>query len=133
MFQVQLGDEFREIIGPATVKMVSNDGIQPIPIQLMTPTPGQLVQQITDEHGIVHLILSSQQPAQSPLNLPANVYDSNLNESSNNAPSHAIPSDLEYSNAINHNTEDLKAPTPNAQHQLLVSLFFIFNLGFWIF
>ena len=126
VFQVQLGDEFREIIGPATVKMVSNDGIQPIPIQLMTPAPGQLVQQITDEHGIVHLILSSQQPAQSPLNLPPNVYDANLNEGSAPAASHVIASELEYSNAINQNTEDLKAAPPNSQHLLLVSLLSLF-------
>lgn len=61
VFQVQLGDEIREIVGPATVRMVSsNDGSQPMPIQLTTPSPGQIVQQIVDENG-THLILSSHQ------------------------------------------------------------------------
>lgn len=65
IFQVQLGDEIREIVGPATVRMVSNDGSQPVPIQLTTPSPGQLVQQIVDENGVLtHLILSSQQQQQ---------------------------------------------------------------------
>ena len=65
IFQVQLGDEIREIVGPATVRMISNDGSQPVPIQLTTPSPGQLVQQIVDENGVLtHLILSSQQQQQ---------------------------------------------------------------------
>ena len=61
IFQVQLGEKIREIIGPATVKIVSNDSSKPVPLQLTTPAPGQLVQQILDEKGILtHLIISSQ-------------------------------------------------------------------------
>ena len=72
VFRVQLGDEIREILGPATVKMVSNDGAQPVPIQLTTPSPGQLVQQIIDENGVlIHLILSSQQQTLGSLNTPS--------------------------------------------------------------
>ena len=68
VFQVQVGDEIREIFGPATVKMVSTDGTQPVPIQLNQPAPGQLVQQIVDENGVLtHLILSSQPPFAPPL------------------------------------------------------------------
>jgi hypothetical protein len=58
VFQMQLGDEIREILGPATVKMVSNN--HDLPIQLTTPTPGQLVQRIVEDNGsITHIILSS--------------------------------------------------------------------------
>jgi hypothetical protein len=63
LFQLQLGDKIKEIVGPATVKIVSNDGSKPVPIQLATPAPGQLIQQIVDENGILtDLIISSQQP-----------------------------------------------------------------------
>lgn len=75
VFQVQLGDEIREIVGPATVRMMSsNDGSQPMPIQLTTPSPGQIVQQIVDENG-THLILSSQQQHTSSNPIPYNTND----------------------------------------------------------
>lgn len=62
IFQVHLGDKCKEILGPATVKIVSNDSTQPFPLQLTTPAPGQLVQQILNESGMLtHLIISSQQ------------------------------------------------------------------------
>jgi hypothetical protein len=64
VFHLQLGDETREIIGPARVRMFSSDGVQPVPIQLIKPTPGQLIQQVIDENGVTHLILSSQQQQQ---------------------------------------------------------------------
>jgi hypothetical protein len=64
IFQVHLGDKCKEILGPATVKIVSNDSTQPFPLQLTTPAPGQLVQQILNESGMLtHLIISSQQSA----------------------------------------------------------------------
>ena len=44
--------------------MFSSDGVQPVPIQLIKPTPGQLIQQVIDENGVTHLILSSQQQQQ---------------------------------------------------------------------
>ena len=60
VFQVQLGDKMREIVGPATVKIVNNDSTQPVPLQLTAPAPGQYVQQVLDENGmLVHLIISS--------------------------------------------------------------------------
>lgn len=70
IFQVQLGEKIRDIIGPATVKIVNNDNTQPVPLQLTTPAPGQIVQQIVDENGmLVHLIISSPQPGQlTPIN-----------------------------------------------------------------
>lgn len=78
VFQVQLGDEIREIVGPATVRMMSsNDGSQPMPIQLTTPSPGQIVQQIVDENG-THLILSSQQQQQTTA--PSNSIPYNPND-----------------------------------------------------
>ena len=61
IFQVHLGDKCKEIVGPATVKIVSNDSTQPFPLQLTSPAPGQLVQQILNENGMLtHLIISSQ-------------------------------------------------------------------------
>lgn len=62
IFQVHVGDKIREILGPATVKIVNNDASQPVPLQLTAPpAPGQLVQQIVDENGmLVHLIIKSQ-------------------------------------------------------------------------
>ena len=62
IFQVHVGDKIREILGPATVKIVNNDTSQPVPLQLTAPpAPGQLVQQIVDENGmLVHLIIKSQ-------------------------------------------------------------------------
>lgn len=62
IFQVHVGDKIREILGPATVKIVNNDTTQPVPLQLTAPpAPGQLVQQIVDENGmLVHLIIKSQ-------------------------------------------------------------------------
>ena len=76
VFRLQFGDEIREIMGPATVRMVSsNDGSQLIPIQLTEPSPGQIVQQIVDENGILtHLILSSQ-PQQHSSQMPYNPND----------------------------------------------------------
>jgi hypothetical protein len=61
IFQVHLGDKCKEIVGPATVKIVGNDSTQPFPLQLTSPAPGQLVQQILNENGMLtHLIISSQ-------------------------------------------------------------------------
>lgn len=49
------------ISGPATVRMVSNNG-PPIPMPMQVP-PGHMVQQIVDENGILtHVILSPQPP-----------------------------------------------------------------------
>jgi hypothetical protein len=60
VFQVQLGDKMREIVGPAMVRIVNNDSSQPVPLQLTAPAPGQYVQQLLDEHGMLaHLIISS--------------------------------------------------------------------------
>ena len=45
--------------GPATVRMVSNNG-PPLPMPMHVP-PGHMVQQIVDENGILtHVILSPQ-------------------------------------------------------------------------
>ena len=61
IFQLLLGDKCKEIIGPATVKIVSNDSTQPVPLQLTSPAPGQFVQRLLDESGMInHLIISSQ-------------------------------------------------------------------------
>ena len=50
------------ISGPATVRMVSNNG-PPMPMPMQVP-PGHMVQQIVDEHGILtHVILSPQPPS----------------------------------------------------------------------
>lgn len=47
--------------GPATVRMVSNNG-PPLPMPMQVP-PGHMVQQIVDEHGILtHVILSPNPP-----------------------------------------------------------------------
>lgn len=47
--------------GPATVRMVSNNG-PPLPMPMQVP-PGHMVQQIVDENGILtHVILSPQPP-----------------------------------------------------------------------
>ncbi len=80
VFQFQLGNETREIIGPATVRMVSNDGVQPVPIQLITPSPGQLIQQVVDENGVLtHLVLSSQKQTDDCGSKISDVYDNGLN------------------------------------------------------
>jgi hypothetical protein len=62
IFQVHLGDKCKEIVGPATVKIVSNDSTQPFPLQLTSPAPGQLVQQILNENGILTDLIISSQP-----------------------------------------------------------------------
>lgn len=69
IFQVQVGDKIHEILGPATVKIVNNDATQPVPLQLTAPpAPGQLVQQIVDENGmLVHLIIKSQAQVNTPV------------------------------------------------------------------
>ncbi|CAD5116493.1 DgyrCDS5372 [Dimorphilus gyrociliatus] len=60
-FTVQVGDQFQHIPGPATVRMVSNNG-PPMPMPMHVP-PGHMVQQIVDENGILtHVILSAQPP-----------------------------------------------------------------------
>ena len=47
------------IPGPATVRMVSNNG-PPLPMPMQVP-PGHMVQQIVDENGyLTHVILSPQ-------------------------------------------------------------------------
>ena len=47
--------------GPATIRMVSNNG-PPLPMPMQVP-PGHMVQQIVDEHGILtHVILSPNPP-----------------------------------------------------------------------
>lgn len=76
IFQVHVGDKIREILGPATVKIVNNDTTQPVPLQLTAPpAPGQLVQQIVDENGmLVHLIIkSSSSSASSASSSPSSV------------------------------------------------------------
>ena len=53
------------VTGPATVRMVSNNG-PPMPMPMQVP-PGHMVQQIVDENGILtHVILSPQ-----PTGMPA--------------------------------------------------------------
>lgn len=48
-------------LGPATVRMVSQNPGLPAPLPLHVP-PGHIVQQIVDENGVLrHLILSPQQ------------------------------------------------------------------------
>ncbi|KAK3095390.1 hypothetical protein FSP39_014126 [Pinctada imbricata] len=60
-FSVRVGDQIQHIQGPATVRMVSNNG-PPLPMPMQVP-PGHMVQQIVDEHGILtHVILSPQIP-----------------------------------------------------------------------
>ncbi|XP_046573068.1 LOW QUALITY PROTEIN: fibronectin type-III domain-containing protein 3A-like [Haliotis rubra] len=60
-FSVRLGDQIQHIQGPATVRMVSNNG-PPLPMPMQVP-PGHMVQQIVDEYGILtHVILSPQPP-----------------------------------------------------------------------
>ncbi|XP_064615415.1 fibronectin type-III domain-containing protein 3A-like isoform X3 [Liolophura sinensis] len=60
-FSVRVGDQIQHIQGPATVRMVSNNG-PPLPMPMQVP-PGHMVQQIVDEHGILtHVILSPQPP-----------------------------------------------------------------------
>ena len=71
------------VIGPATVRMVSQNAGPPVPLPLHVP-PGHIVQQIVDEHGTLrHLILSPQNPVITPvcttpvyriLLIPANIY-----------------------------------------------------------
>lgn len=63
VFQMQLGDEMKEVVGPAMVKIVNNDSTQPVPLQLTAPAPGQYVQQLLDENGMLqHIIISSNPP-----------------------------------------------------------------------
>ncbi|XP_064639547.1 fibronectin type-III domain-containing protein 3A-like isoform X2 [Lineus longissimus] len=60
-FSVRVGDQIQFIQGPATVRMVSNNG-PPMPMPMQVP-PGHMVQQIVDENGILtHVILSQQPP-----------------------------------------------------------------------
>jgi len=60
-FSVRVGDQIQHIQGPATVRMVSNNG-PPLPMPMQVP-PGHMVQQIVDENGILtHVILSPQPP-----------------------------------------------------------------------
>lgn len=60
-FSVRVGDQIQHIQGPATVRMVSNNG-PPLPMPMQVP-PGHMVQQIVDEHGILtHVILSPNPP-----------------------------------------------------------------------
>ncbi|KAK6195777.1 hypothetical protein SNE40_001134 [Patella caerulea] len=60
-FSVRLGDQIQHIQGPATVRMVSNNG-PPLPMPMQVP-PGHMVQQIVDEHGILTHVILSPQPA----------------------------------------------------------------------
>lgn len=52
------------VSGPATVRMVSNNG-PPLPMPMQVP-PGHMVQQIVDEHGILTNVILSPQPAGMP-------------------------------------------------------------------
>jgi hypothetical protein len=67
IFQMQIGDEVKKIVGPATIKLVNNNNdTKPVPLQFTTtPAPGQSVMQLCDENGVLtHLIISSAQQQQ---------------------------------------------------------------------
>ena len=55
---------FFTTIGPATVRMVSNNG-PPLPMPMQVP-PGHMVQQIVDENGILTHVILSPQPTAPP-------------------------------------------------------------------
>ncbi|KAL5967036.1 hypothetical protein TSMEX_005304 [Taenia solium] len=56
-FSIRTGDQEQQIPGPATVRLVLNNG-PPLPMPMQVP-PGHLVQQIVDEDGVLtHVILS---------------------------------------------------------------------------
>nr|CDS26124.2 Fibronectin type III domain containing protein [Hymenolepis microstoma] len=60
-FSIRTGDQEQQIPGPATVRLVVNNG-PPLPMSMQVP-PGHLVQQIVDEDGILtHLILTPVHP-----------------------------------------------------------------------
>ncbi|VDL19406.1 unnamed protein product [Hymenolepis diminuta] len=60
-FSIRTGDQEQQIPGPATVRLVVNNG-PPLPMSMQVP-PGHLVQQIVDEDGILtHLILTPIHP-----------------------------------------------------------------------
>jgi hypothetical protein len=131
-FRVQLGDEIREILGPATVKMVSNDGSQPVPIQLTTPSPGQLVQQIVDENGVLtHLILSSsstqtqqqQTPVMSPLSNESLLVKPPVASSPTNPANPTSSKTAQLHSAANSSTS-----TKNSPSNAVSTLFLFFSL-----
>ncbi|VDK35492.1 unnamed protein product [Taenia asiatica] len=56
-FSIRTGEQEQQIPGPATVRLVLNNG-PPLPMPMQVP-PGHLVQQIVDEDGVLtHVILS---------------------------------------------------------------------------
>ncbi|KAL5107496.1 Fibronectin type III domain-containing protein 3B [Taenia crassiceps] len=56
-FSIRTGDQEQQIPGPATIRLVLNNG-PPLPMPMQVP-PGHLVQQIVDEDGVLtHVILS---------------------------------------------------------------------------
>lgn len=120
IFQVQLGDKVRDILGPATVKIVNNDSSQPVPLQLTAPAPGQFVQQIVDENGmLIHLIISSQQPNQI-LSQP------NLSVQTNNADLNSIQQSKQLNNSknVNHNQNYTKNHSSTSS-MVIITLFLL--------
>eukprot|EP00105_Crassostrea_gigas_P017957 XP_011435920.1 PREDICTED: fibronectin type-III domain-containing protein 3A isoform X3 [Crassostrea gigas] len=80
-FSVRVGEQIQRIQGPATVRMVSNNG-PPLPMPMQV-APGHMVQQIVDEHGILTHVFLSAQPTSMPVGGPS------MTGGPNNTPPHA--------------------------------------------
>ncbi|UJR33220.1 hypothetical protein I4U23_020675 [Adineta vaga] len=65
IFRVQVDNEVKEVHGPATVRMISENGPAfPLPLHL---PPGHMVQQVLDENGVLtHVIMSQPGPPPPP-------------------------------------------------------------------
>ncbi|XP_053404660.1 fibronectin type-III domain-containing protein 3A-like isoform X3 [Mercenaria mercenaria] len=105
-----MGYSRTDISGPATVRMVSNNG-PPLPMPMQVP-PGHMVQQIVDENGILtHVILSPQPPG---------MMGSPMTGGPNNAPQYYPPYGGHYSShpqypSPHHHSHHSGAPTPGAR------------------
>lgn len=58
IFAFKSGDHDQYIPGPATVKMLSNNGSQQLPLHV---PPGQFIQQVNEDSQLTHIYLSSHQ------------------------------------------------------------------------
>ena len=71
--------DFSSILGPATVRMISESGPAfPLPLHL---PPGHMVQQVLDENGVVtHVIMSQTGPPPPPHHIVRNKDKTNFSK-----------------------------------------------------
>ncbi|UJR13965.1 hypothetical protein I4U23_000968 [Adineta vaga] len=133
IFRVQIDNEVKEVHGPATVRMISENGPAfPLPLHL---PPGHMVQQVLDENGVLtHVIMSQPGPPPPPPPPPHHHLHTGYPPSPYNG-LYGHPSQYHNSNVYgpyptdtltypsrspcNHTSSSISSSTTNPSHNLL--------------